>query len=127
MKSPKPTKNLPLLAVLAVAASLFGCPPDAQGPSPRPDPATDSELCAEMCRHLGPKTAENPTALNCEEGQPVYDSDVPGPKDVPNVSCTDFCLTQQARGSFLNPRCLMKVPSCDKIEEYRQMDCAEKK
>lgn len=125
-KSPKPIR--PRLATLALAAMVaLGCPREPQSPSPRPDPVTDSELCGAMCEHIGPKTAKNPNALDCYEGGPVYDSDVPGPKDVPNVSCEDFCKKQQANGSFLNPRCVMKAPTCAAIEDYRAMDCSEKK
>lgn len=66
-----------------------------------------------MCEHIGPR------GLNCEEGQAVYDSDVPGPKDVPNLSCEGFCVASQVRGFFVNPRCVLEAPSCDLIEVYR--------
>jgi hypothetical protein len=103
------------------SALMIGCPPSADYPSPRPDPATDVDLCGSMCDHLGPK------GLNCEEGGPVYDSDLPGPNGVPNESCEDFCKKQENAGSYLNPRCLAKTPTCAEIEIYRSMDCTEKK
>ena len=65
-----------------------------------------------MCKHL--------VELGCEEGSPVYDSDQAGPKDIPNVSCESFCRTSQVRGSFLNPRCLLTVKTCEDIEVVRQ-------
>lgn len=85
----------------------------------------DDSFCGAMCRHLGPKTPDTPDALNCEEGGPVYNSDLPGPVGLPNQSCRDFCLSTQSNGVFLNPRCLMKVPSCDLIEEWRTKSCTD--
>ena len=67
-----------------------------------------------MCDHIGP------TGLKCEEGTPVYNNDLPGPANVPNQSCADNCKELQTKGVFVNPRCVSTVPSCDKIEDYRQ-------
>lgn len=101
---------------ILIALVLTGCPqfPDAPTPSPLAPPDTD--LCGKMCEHIGPE------GLKCEEGESVYDSDVPGPVDVPNVTCKDFCETSQERGAFMNPRCVSLAPSCDKIEQFRQRD-----
>jgi len=105
--------------VLFASALLVGCPHpvDREAPGPRPINPPDTDLCSAMCQHLGPK---DKGGLGCEEGMPVYDSDKPGPANVPNTSCEDFCKTSQDRGVFLNPRCLKLVPSCDKIEEFRK-------
>jgi hypothetical protein len=73
-----------------------------------------------MCLHIGPKAQGG---LGCEEGDPVYDSDLPGPKGVPNKSCTAFCTGQQANGVFVNPRCIIQVKSCGEIESARQRTC----
>jgi hypothetical protein len=73
-----------------------------------------------MCQHIGPVEAGG---LGCAEGAPVYDSDLPGPVDVPNKSCTDFCKDQQNNGLYLNPRCLLQIKSCDEIETARQKTC----
>ncbi len=109
--------------LILLLSTLFwlGCPPQPDAPSPRPDPATDSELCGAMCDHIGPK------GLKCEEGEPLYDSDLPGPVGEPNETCEAFCVKQQDAGAFLNPRCVMQAPTCDTIEHFRQMDCSVKK
>jgi hypothetical protein len=70
-----------------------------------------------MCSHIGPN------GLKCEEGEPVYDSDIPGERGIPNQSCEDFCKQQQALGVFINPKCVMKVKSCDEIESARLKRC----
>lgn len=105
-----------MLALLVTV--LSGCPhtTDRESPSPAPITPPDTDLCERMCQHIGPM------GLKCEEGEPVYDSDKPGPKDVPNETCAEFCKTSQGLGAFLNPRCVMLVPSCDQIEVYRKKD-----
>lgn len=102
---------------LALVLVLCGCPVARPSVRPHPQAVPDTALCAAMCAHIGPK------GLNCEEGQPVYDSDKPGPTDVPNVTCEDFCKDQQANGVFINPRCVMKVSACSEIEVARQKVC----
>ncbi len=77
-------------------------------------------MCDAMCKHIGPKSQGG---LGCEEGNPVYDSDRPGPAGVPNKTCTDFCVEQQNNGVFINPRCVMKVKSCDEVEMARLKTC----
>lgn len=89
---------------------LAGCP-QREAPAPIDVDIQDTELCGKMCTHLA--------ALKCEEGESVYDSDKPGPKDVPNTSCEEFCRTSQTRGAFLNPRCVSLAPTCEVIETYR--------
>lgn len=69
-----------------------------------------------MCKHLAD--------LKCPEAEPVYNSDKPGPVDVPNQTCSDFCQEIQGNGVALNPKCVEIVPSCDLIEAYRQKDPA---
>jgi hypothetical protein len=101
-------------ALVLFAAITIGCLHDREAPSPNPTPVPDTNLCGQMCQHLGPQ------GLKCQEGNPVYDSDKPGSKDVPNESCEEFCKLGQDRGYFLNPRCLITVPSCDKIESFRK-------
>lgn len=96
---------------------LLGCHPKPSpnpppGPTPDPDPAMSA--CEAMCQHIGPK------GLGCEEGDPVYDSDLPGEPGVPNQSCTSFCEKQQENGLDLNPRCVARVQSCSEIETARQ-------
>lgn len=104
------------LSLLALSGLLLlGCPVgDRESPSVAPLPVPDTELCGQMCKHIGPD------GLKCEEGDSVYDSDVAGPVDVPNVTCEDFCMKSQGSGYFMNPRCLLQVPSCDLIEAYRK-------
>jgi hypothetical protein len=82
----------------------------------KPVPKPDSDLCDQMCQHIGPK---DKGGLGCEEGEPVYDSDKPGPKDIPNETCEEFCRMTQENGISLNPRCLRLVESCDQIEDAR--------
>ncbi len=106
---------LALLAFFTFASCVRGA--DAPGPSPIVVPDTDE--CKAMCDHLGRG------GLNCEEGLPVYNSDRPGPKDVPNESCEEFCRDTQAMGVFLNPRCLKSVPTCGQIEEWRKKTCRD--
>ncbi len=85
--------------------------------SPSPQDVKDTELCGPMCEHL--------RGLGCAEGEDYYDSDKPGEVGVPNSTCEYYCTSQQEKGIFINPRCVMTVPSCDVIEEYRQRDCSE--
>lgn len=104
---------------LVFALVLTGCPvaggsvpPDPPSPSPTPPP--DTNLCEQMCSHL--------TDLGCEEAKPVYNNDLPGPPDVPNQSCKDFCEEMQTKGVFVNPKCVSTVPACEQIEAFRQKD-----
>lgn len=71
-----------------------------------------------MCYNIGPEN------LKCEEGEPVYNSDLPGPEGVPNQSCLAWCVEMQDQQHlyFLNPKCLSEVNSCEVIEEYRKKD-----
>lgn len=112
--------NNQIFAVLLFSiACLVGCPPQPQAPSPNPIIPPDSDLCQAMCDHIGPN------GLKCEEGNSVYDSDLPGPVDVPNLTCTDWCKQEQANGLFINPRCVAKVLTCGEIETARQKDCSK--
>jgi len=78
-----------------------------------------------MCYWIGPDH------LNCEEGQKVYNSDLPGPDGVPNQECVDWCheLQDPEHLYFVNPKCVSEVTSCSQIEEARKRDyttCAGK-
>jgi hypothetical protein len=107
-----------LLAFAALV--LTACPASNPSPQPRVIPAPDSDLLGAMCKHLGPKAAGG---LGCEEGNPIYDSDVPGPVDVPNVSCEAAYKKLQDNGVWLNPKCVLKVTDCDQIEAARKSRC----
>jgi hypothetical protein len=108
--------TLRVLAALTLTFGVTGCPPPEPKPIPPPNPPVDTDWCKAMCDHLGPDN------LDCEEGTDVYNSDKPGPKDVPNQTCEDWCVEMQDKGLFLNPRCVSTVPSCREIEEYRQKE-----
>lgn len=69
-----------------------------------------------MCDHIGPQ------GLKCEEGEPVYNNDLPGPEGVPNQSCAENCKELQTKGFFVNPRCVSTVTACDQIEASRQKE-----
>jgi len=102
-------------AYFSLLTCLIGCippVPDKTTPNPTPEPAELTE-CEAMCDHIGP-TEEG--GLGCPEGEPVYDSDLPGPVGEPNQSCEDFCVQQEANGVSLNPECVAKVESCGQIE-----------
>lgn len=102
--------------VLLAAAIFLGCPPPPpQPPTPTFVHVPDTELCPKMCVHL--------RELQCEEGTDYYDNDKPGPKGKPNATCEEFCQRQQTNGIYVNPRCLMIVPSCALIETWRKKDC----
>jgi len=113
-ETPRRSRHTLAAAFAAALLSLTGCPPteDTNYPPP-PIPPPDTDLCDAMCDHIGPD------GLGCEEGEDVYNSDIEGPKDVPNQSCGDFCRELQDKGVFVNPRCVATVPSCDVIEDYR--------
>lgn len=88
---------------------LLGCPQREVTPDP---PITDG--CRAMCDRIGPQ------GLNCEEGESVYDSDLPGTPGVPNQTCEAFCEGQQEQGVNLHTQCVAAVRSCSEIEESRQ-------
>lgn len=109
-------KAMKYLVLLLPALLILGCPPrDAVVP---PNPPVDTNLCGEMCAHL--------QQLGCEEGNDVYNNDLPGPPDVPNQTCEDWCVELQDPEHlyFINPRCVALVESCDEdvIESARQKD-----
>lgn len=101
------------LPFVVVFVALVGC--KTQGTTPNPVSPPDTDLCGAMCDHLA--------VLGCEEGKPVYDSDRPGLAGVPNMSCTEFCQDQQAKGTYINPRCVLKVEKCADIEPARKLTC----
>lgn len=100
-------------ACLSILAALVACHTD---PAPSPIHLPDTAFCGDMCKHIGPK------GLRCEEGDPLYDSDRPGPVNVPNMTCEEFCVLSQERGAFFNPRCVLKVKSCAEIEPARMKE-----
>jgi hypothetical protein len=104
---------------LILAIVLTGCwNPVIQDPTtPSPTPPPDTDWCSKMCNHIGPKAKGG---LGCEEGNPVYNNDIVGPKDVPNQSCEDNCKELQGKGLFLNPKCIAIVDKCENIETFRQ-------
>lgn len=105
-----------LTSFVVLGIILLGCSGLGRNPaSPNPAVVPDSELCGAMCDHL--------EQLGCEEGRPVYDSDLKGPQGVPNESCEAFCKDQQSKGTFVNPRCVMVVKTCADIEPARQHMC----
>jgi hypothetical protein len=104
------------LSVLAFCLVMFSCNPTQEKPIPPPNPPPDTNLCERMCNHLASPS------LNCDEGKPVYNSDLPGPVDIPNQSCKDWCIEMQDKGVFINPRCVALVTTCGDIEPYRQKD-----
>jgi len=103
-------------------AVLVGCHPQVN-PDPKPGPVTDDptdqELtaCERACKHVGPE------GLACEYGEPVYDSDVPGERGVPNTSCAVFCAKQEANGLEQKPECIAKVTSCKQIDYVMNEGC----
>lgn len=102
-------KAIPIFLVAgSMASSCFF--KDADPPEP---PPPDTGSCVAMCEHIGP------SGLNCEEGGPVYNSDLPGPEGEPNQSCVDACEEWQANGIPVNPDCVAKSPNCEEIEAYR--------
>ena len=106
-------KSMKYLFLLLPLMLVLGCPPrDAVVPPPNPPP--DTNLCGNMCAHL--------KQLGCEEAESVYNNDLPGPPDVPNQSCEDFCTEMQDKGVFVNPRCVALVESCENIETARQKE-----
>ena len=103
------------LVSLLFMLSLVGCPNGAVTASPTPFPVPDTGQCEAMCLHL--------QALGCEEGKPLYDSDLPGAPGVPNETCTEDCEKQQNNGVFYNPSCVKKAASCSDIESARKNRC----
>lgn len=112
-----PPRMMSKTLLLLVPLLFVGCPeltPDPVTPAPNPPPDTD--WCQTMCDHIGPE------GLGCEEGEPVYNVDKPGPVDVPNQSCDEWCTEMQDKGFFVNPKCVSDVQRCDQIEEFRQRE-----
>lgn len=117
-------------ATILVAFFLVGCPP-AQGPEPRPLPRPtpapppdpndpepwNRDPIAEMCHHL--------QKMGCEEGEPVYNDDLPGPVDVPNQNCIEFHEGLENSGVNVNPYCVLRSPNCESIEDYRAKEPRE--
>ena len=102
---------------LLLFATVAACNPAS---SPSPTPVPDTNLCPQMCQHIGPVNAGG---LGCAEGDPLYDSTQPGPMGVPNETCTQFCVHQQNNGIFINPKCVTQVTSCSQIEAARAKSC----
>lgn len=94
---------------------LFECTPSREPPTPQPPVPPDTDLCGAMCQHF--------RDLKCEEGQPLYDSDLPGPRGTPNLSCEAFCQKTHQSGVYLNPTCELKITACSQIESARQKLC----
>lgn len=82
-----------------------------QNSTPAPHPPVDTDQCDAMCQHL--------QKLGCEEGEPLYNNDLPGEVGVPNQSCAANCQELQDRGYFVNPRCVSTVAACEAIEAAR--------
>ena len=91
---------------------MVGCPP-ANYPDPNPNPEPeDTDLIVDMCTHL--------QQLGCEEGEDVYNDDLPGEVDVPNQSCADYYTELQEEDFYpVNPKCVLTVKTCDDIEDAR--------
>ena len=102
------------VAVLSLVVGA-GCP-HVDPPIPPPNPPIDTDWCAQMCTHL--------QTLKCEEGEKVYNNDLPGPAGVPNQTCAENCVELQDKGFFVNPRCVATVRTCDEIETVRQKEAA---
>ena len=102
-----------LLNTIVLTLLLTGCPSNSNIPDPvvPPVPPPDTDWCVTMCDHL--------SKMGCEEGEPVYNNDLPGPEGIPNQSCSDNCMELQDRGFFVNPKCVVDAPSCEMIENYR--------
>ena len=100
-------------STVALALVLTGCPNNPGTPDPvvPPNPPPDTDWCVAMCDHLA--------ELKCEEGEPLFNNDLPGPEGVPNQSCADNCTELQDKGFFVNPKCVVDAPSCEMIEDYR--------
>lgn len=107
-------KFLTVPAMVLASFLAFACSGVASRVPPPPNPPQDTDLCQAMCEHL--------MAIGCEEGKPLYNSDLPGPVDVPNQSCSDNCKELQTKGFFFNPKCVIDAPTCDQIEPYRERD-----
>ena len=118
---------MPRFTIILVAFFLVGCPlvegPDPKTPpQPAPTPSLDpndpeprvQDPIAKMCLHL--------QEMGCEEGEDVYNDDVPGPVDVPNQNCTEFHKGLEKEGININPYCVLRSPDCESIEDYRAQD-----
>lgn len=105
-------------AQILVVLTLAGCVPlePTNDPSPTIKDPPNTDLCDSMCNQL--------KKLGCEEGNPVYNDDLPGPKDVPNQSCGDFCRTLQKQNISVNPKCVRDITVCSQVEDYRAKDPA---
>jgi len=98
-------------------------------PAPVIRPQEGAELCDEVAIKLGPKTTENPDALDCDFAYPVpvqKDGTVECGKD--NCECAEasftgcisfeaWCVEQHANGVFWNTQCIIdQVTTCDQVE-----------
>lgn len=104
-----------VLVLLTVVLSSCNPQKEADAPGPSPINVPDTDQCKPMCAHL--------STLKCEEGEDLYNSDLPGPKGVPNQSCQSWCEELQGKGTFLNPRCVQTITSCDQVEAARKKTC----
>lgn len=95
-----------LFATAAVLSwTLASCGPTIVTPGPPPSQVTDLPAsCASTCVHIGPKTAENPEALDCEEGRPTADGQ----------TCQQVCEgIPNTTQDYLD--CVRTVTACDQI------------
>lgn len=99
--------------LLLILTFAYGCNHNNSKKDTGPEDASLSTPCSRMCRHF--------RELKCDEGNPIYDSDAPGPVGVPNTTCEMFCTSQMDLGVNLNTECAIKAPTCEEIEAYRAM------
>ena len=99
---------MPRFTFVFLSLALFSC-------APAPRVPVDTDMLEATCDHLA--------ALGCKEGLPLYDSSVPGPKGISNVSCADEYLKRANAGVCLNFKALSIVLSCADIKAAEQQGC----
>lgn len=105
--------------LIFAAFTLIGCPgtgtnrPDPLTPEPTPTPYTN-DYFGDMCARL--------RDLRCEEGNDVYNDNMPGPVDEANQSCESFYEETEDLGIKVNPKCVRLVSECSQIEAAREKD-----
>lgn len=114
-----------IISVVVFSACALGCKNNGGMITPNPPVITDQAFCQAACDNL--------QSLGCQEAQPISMGtqcsndadckDLDGNADkfqtcvqhMCETSCTNFCISTENQGVWLDPICVSKIVTCDDI------------